>query len=271
MNNYLELCVTLVYAILSNLKWFLKILADIILEVVPTTKKQIYFSGSGALSVYQLGYAKYLQQNLNIDEYKVFGSSGGTIPCVLLSGEEDIDKFFKEVVLKYNNKKEHIPFINTLDVFVDALREHIGDDFYLKVNKNLGGISAVRMKLPFPKTIWFNSWYFTCNEDLFKTIKASATIPLLFTNFKLFATIGNKYFLDSGLGLDFVREIFNIIVFRFMDIVNVVNTDYIYVSPWNHRLFSGLFFFPWHTEDYVNALYKLGYEDAENKYKFMKH
>ena len=54
-----------------------------------------------------------------------------------------------------------------------------------------------------------------------------------------------------------------------MLMLKIINTDYIFVSPWNNRLFGILFFLPWHSEDYINKLYEMGYNDVANNYQFI--
>jgi len=264
---YVELYVILLFTIYKNLIHMIGLLSNNLYELTPYGDKQVYFGGSGALAIYQLGYAKYLQENLKTDEYKYYGSSGGSIPCIIVASGKSVDEFFQKFIIHYGKNAKHIPFINTLDIFIETMQQFMEDDFYEKVNKNLGGISAMRLKLPLPTSIWFTDRCINNNNDLIDIVKASGTIPFMFNNFKAVAQVNNKYYIDSLFSLSIISELIKIIMFKLICFMGYFNRNYIFVSPWCNRYFSLIFFLPWYSEKYLRTLYDLGYTDAVENFK----
>lgn len=251
--------------IVKNICDVFTVIKNSIYEVTPIGKKQIHFGGCGNLAFYELGYAKYIQENINLKDYKIYGSSGGSIPCILLSTEYNIDNFMKEIGYTYYNNTKYNLFVNSLNIILDLFSSTIDPEYYKKLNdaSSFGGITATHIKFPFPEPYVFTNNDITSNDDLINIMKASATIPYFVNNLQLCTIINNKYFIDSLFCIDAIKELIKMITFRITYLFNMRNYDYIYVSPWNQRLFSLIYVMPWYSKSYVTNLYELGYNDAK--------
>lgn len=59
---------------------------------VPSKPKCLYFTGAGVFLMWQIGAAKYLKENCNLDNIEVAGASAGSLTAAILLSDADFDK-----------------------------------------------------------------------------------------------------------------------------------------------------------------------------------
>lgn len=59
---------------------------------VPSKPKCLYFTGAGVFLMWQIGAAKYLKENCNLDQIEVAGASAGSLTAAILLSGADFDK-----------------------------------------------------------------------------------------------------------------------------------------------------------------------------------
>ena len=137
----------------------------------------ISFGPTGANFSYQLGIAKYIQNNFNIENFKYACVSGGIQSAICLSYQMDIDLFFKEFTLKtFNMKNNYYEIFDISRKYAKLNLENKNCLNKVKTCKNLYiGLTGI---YPYFYSESINSY--KNFDDLFDCILATQCIPFAF-------------------------------------------------------------------------------------------
>ena len=140
------------------------------------------FGPTGGLFSYQMGIAKYIQDNFILDDLVFAGISGGCQSSYALSLNIPLQYVFDDWVKLWTNelcnKNYYLPSFYVFDI----AKLHL-INFNIKYNINLSKLNdklyiGITKIFPYPHSITVSKW--SNFEDLYSALKASQFIPFFF-------------------------------------------------------------------------------------------
>ena len=225
---------------------------------------------TGLLLPYTIGSLGYIKKNVNIDNYELIGTSGGTWCAALYLFENDLSNHDKIWDIFFKNKKSEINAFKNLDIFANLSRQNFKKRYKLQnhkiqnININVLDVTNV-LKIKNIKISKFNDI-----DDLINLCYASSYIPFICGK-DIYYQYNYRKFIDGAV-LNNDNKCYNIKYDTNLK-KNIIN-NYIKLNI-NYKMW-GRKFNEIDKRNILNIkssnyLYKMGWDDTEkNIYNYLK-
>lgn len=159
----------------------------------------VSFVGCGTNAIYQAGVAKFMQENYDIDQVRVIGTSGGSIIATLLKTGYDFSAFCCGCDKIFSNvRSSFLGRANGQYYMIESLEQHLVSLENKQVEKLKGnlliGITTAKLK-----NFLIDS-YETLG-DIRNAVRVSTYVPILFYNGHPFYNYEGKIFIGMDGGI----------------------------------------------------------------------
>jgi predicted patatin/cPLA2 family phospholipase len=214
-------------------------------------KAQLIFAGGGGKYNYSLGVLQYIQENFDLSDVVVSGSSSGCFPAVVAVSGLDSETMFESWNVPLLNEVNRHTFGATAiwnRIVRSYTTKHIPPNTYMRAN---GRLFIQLTKFPSFEGELVSDW--KSHNDMLDAMMASSFVPI-FDMFKLTAKFRGNRFIDGSIS-DRNPTPFNSEIPSF-----VVRAD-----MW--RKMPNSYFWCWSDEAHARKLFAWGKEDAEKNIK----
>jgi len=157
--------------------------------------RSISFAGCAWLLTYQMGVAKFIQENLQTHTMQFLGASSGAAVALMLVAGGNFDGALQSALDFARHSKTRLfgPVGKMSHYLMTGLKTHLPKDAFRKAENRLF-ISVT--ELPFLKNKLLPAANTQSNEDLLRMVLASCYIPLYYEKP---VVMGGRLYIDGGL------------------------------------------------------------------------